>query len=98
MQMKTQRAYSMELRTAAVEATRERILEAAGDAFLEHWYDDVTIAAVAKRAGVSGQTVLNHFHNKETLFKAVHERLGGQITERRYRPEPGDVRGAVEVL
>jgi hypothetical protein len=25
------------------EASHERILEAAADAFLEHWYDDVTI-------------------------------------------------------
>jgi AcrR family transcriptional regulator len=96
--MKTQRAYSMELRAAAAEATRERILEAAADSFLEHWYDDVTIASVAKRAGVSGQTVLNHFGGKEALFTAAHERLGAEIVERRYRPEPGDVRGAVEAL
>jgi AcrR family transcriptional regulator len=88
----------MELRAAAAEATGERILAAASEAFLGQWYDDVTIASVAKSAGVSGQTVLNHFQNKETLFKAVHERLGGEIVERRYRPQPGDVRGAVEVL
>ena len=37
--MKT-RNYSMDLRAAAVEATRERILEAAAGAFLERWYDD----------------------------------------------------------
>jgi AcrR family transcriptional regulator len=93
-----QRAYNMELRAAAAEATRERILEAAGAAFLEHFYDDVTIASVAKRAGVSGQTVLNHFHSKEGLFTAAHERLGEELIERRYSPEPGDVRGAVEAL
>jgi AcrR family transcriptional regulator len=96
--MKTQRAYSMELRGAAVEATRERIVDTAVESFLDHWYDDVTIASVAKRAGVSGQTVLNHFQSKEGLFAAVHERFGEQISDRRYRPEPGDVRGAVEAL
>ena len=32
----------MELRAAAAEATRERILAAAADLFLERWYDDVT--------------------------------------------------------
>jgi AcrR family transcriptional regulator len=95
--MKT-RAYSMELRAASADATRRRIVDAASAAFLEHWYDDVTIASVAKRAGVSGQTVLNHFHNKEGLFTAVHQRFGEEISERRYRPEPGDVRGAVEAL
>ena len=97
--MKTQKKpYSMELRAAAAEATRERILSAAGDAFLESWYDDVTIAAVAKRAGVSGQTVVNHFGGKEELATAAYEHLSKQITLRRYEPEPGDVRGAVEVL
>ena len=73
--MKTHRAYSMELRAAAAEATRERILEAAADAFLEHWYDDVTIASVAKRAGVSGQTVINHFGGKEPLAAAAYDRV-----------------------
>lgn len=96
--MKTQRAYSMELRAASAEATRRRIVDAAYAAFLEHWYDDVTIASVAKRAGVAGQTVLNHFGSKEGLFTAVHERFGHEISARRYRPEPGDVQGAVEAL
>jgi AcrR family transcriptional regulator len=96
--MKTQRAYSMELRAAAAEATRDRILDAGYAAFLEHWYDDVTIASVARRAGVSGQTVMNHFQSKEGLFTAVHERFGDEVVTRRYTPEPGDVRGAVEAL
>jgi AcrR family transcriptional regulator len=90
--------YSMELRAAAAEATRERILSAAADAFLEHWYDDVTIAAVAKRAGVSGQTVVNHFGSKEELASAAYGYVGEQITLRRYEPEPGDARAAVDVL
>jgi AcrR family transcriptional regulator len=92
------RNYSMDLRAAAVEATRERILEAAASAFLEHWYDDMTIAEVAKRAGVSGQTVINHFTNKEGLAAATYERVGKQITSLRYTPEPGDVAGLVEAL
>jgi AcrR family transcriptional regulator len=90
--------YSMDLRNAAAEATRERVLSAAAGAFLEHWYDDVTIAAVAKRAGVSGQTVINHFGSKEELATSAYHHLGEQITNRRYEPEPGDVRGALEVL
>ena len=58
----------------------------------------VTIAAIAKRAGVSGQTVLNHFGSKEELATAAYEHLGKEITLRRYEPEPGDVRGALKVL
>jgi AcrR family transcriptional regulator len=90
------RAYSMDLRAAAAEATHERILAAAAEAFLERWYDDVTIAAVAERAGVSGQTVINHFGGKEQLAAAAHQRVGEAIVSLRYRPEPGDIPALVE--
>jgi AcrR family transcriptional regulator len=88
----------MDLRAAAVEATRERILTAAYELFLEHWYDDVTLARIAKRAGVSGQTVINHFGGKEGLFAAVHERFGGEVVSRRYSATPGDVESVVDAL
>jgi AcrR family transcriptional regulator len=96
--MKTAKRYNMELRSAAADATRERILVAAAEVFLERWYDDVTLAELAKRAGVSGQTVINHYGGKEQLAAAAYDYLGQQITLRRYTPEPGDVEGAVEAL
>ena len=97
--MKTEKKpYSMELRAAAAEATRERILAAAAEAFLEGWYDDVTIAAIAERAGVSGQTVINHFGSKEELATTAYEHVSKEITLRRSEPEPGDVLGALDVL
>jgi AcrR family transcriptional regulator len=96
--MKTAKHYNMELRAAAAEATRERILMAAAEVFLDRWYDDVTLAELAQRAGVSGQTVINHYGGKEQLATAAYEYLSKQITLRRYTPEPGDVNGAVEAL
>jgi len=96
--MKTAKPYNMELRAAAVEATRERILVAAAEIFLDRWYDGVTLAEIARRAGVSGQTVINHYGGKEQLATAAYDYLGKQITLRRYTPEPGDVEGAVEAL
>jgi AcrR family transcriptional regulator len=92
------KTYSMELRAAGVEATRERILTAAAHIFLERWYDDVTLAEIAKHAGVSGQTVINHYGGKEQLATAAYEHISKQMTLRRYTPEPGDVEGAVEAL
>ena len=96
--MKTAKPYNMELRAAGVEATHERILTAAADVFLGRWYDDVTLAELAKSAGVSGQTVINHYGGKEQLATAAFEHLSKQITLRRYTPEPGDVEGAIEAL
>ena len=48
--------------------TRARILEVANRLFLEHGYDTVTVAEVARQAGVSSVTVFNHFPRKEDLF------------------------------
>jgi AcrR family transcriptional regulator len=98
MKTKTARPYSMDLRAAAAEATRERILSVAAQLFLEHWYDDVTLAAVAEQAGVSGQTVVNHFGGKEQLAAAAHQRLSEDIVSRRYTPEAGDVPALVEAV
>jgi AcrR family transcriptional regulator len=48
--------------------TRARIREVANRLFLERGYDAVTVAEVAKEAGVSSVTVFNHFPRKEDLF------------------------------
>lgn len=49
-------------------ATRARILETAHWMFLERGYDAVTVAEIARQAGVSSVTVFNHFPRKEDLF------------------------------
>jgi AcrR family transcriptional regulator len=48
--------------------TRARILDVATRLFLERGYDTVTVAEVAREAGVSSVTVFNHFPRKEDLF------------------------------
>jgi len=48
--------------------TRARILAAATRLFVEHGFDTVRVADVAREAGVSSVTVFNHFPSKEDLF------------------------------
>jgi AcrR family transcriptional regulator len=48
--------------------TREVIGTAAMSLFFQHGYDAVTVADVARRAGVSVATVFNYFNSKEDLF------------------------------
>ncbi len=48
--------------------TRARIAEVAARMFLERGFDAVTVADVAREAGVSSVTVFNHFPRKEDLF------------------------------
>jgi AcrR family transcriptional regulator len=88
----------MSTRAAAAEVTRERILDAACDAFLASWYDDVTLRDLAAAADVALQTVVNHFGTKESLYGLAVERISDAIEARRYDVEPGDVEGAVAAL
>jgi AcrR family transcriptional regulator len=48
--------------------TRARIAEVATRLFLDRGYDTVTVAEIAREAGVSSVTVFNHFPRKEDLF------------------------------
>lgn len=48
--------------------TRARIAEVAARLFLERGFDSVSVAEVARQAGVSSVTVFNHFPRKEDLF------------------------------
>jgi AcrR family transcriptional regulator len=48
--------------------TRAKIAGVAAGLFLERGFDAVTVAQIAREAGVSSVTVFNHFPRKEDLF------------------------------
>lgn len=88
----------MGVRADSAAATRDRIIAAAGEMFLTEAVEDVTLARIAKAAGVSHQTVLNHFENKDGVIRAVAEVLGAETIEIRSASTPGDVPAAVHAL
>ena len=88
----------MSARAAATEVTRERIVAAAQDAFMNQWYDDVTVRGIAASAGVALQTVLNHFPTKEALCAVANERLAQSIESARWSVQPGDLSGAIKTI
>jgi AcrR family transcriptional regulator len=53
------------------EATKAAILKAARHLLARHAHADITLKAVAERAGVSAPLILKYFGNKETLFARV---------------------------
>lgn len=55
--------------------TRESLLNAAIDCFIELGYADTTTASVAQRAGVSRGAMLHHFPSKSSLVQAAVEHL-----------------------
>ena len=96
--MNTTRQYTQSSRAETTAATRERIARTAMAMFFEHAYDDVTIVAIAKAAGVSHQTVLNHFDSKEGVARAAAEIISAETKAARDIAAPGDTEGAIRAI
>jgi AcrR family transcriptional regulator len=88
----------MVARAQSAAATGERILDAAVEVFWELPTDQVSLEEVARRAGVTVQTVIRRFGGKEGLLTAAAEREAERVRRQRERAPVGDVRGAVRVL
>jgi AcrR family transcriptional regulator len=89
----------MSLRNRAKEQTREAILDAAEGLFAEAYFDEVTLGDVARRAGVSQQTIANHFGSKGELYlRGIAERWAPAIDAQRSTARVGDVRSIVATI
>ncbi|MBI2776706.1 MAG: TetR/AcrR family transcriptional regulator [Chloroflexi bacterium] len=69
------RAYRLGKRTASVEATRKRIVEAAIELYTERGISATTMRQVQLRADIAPGTLRNHFRTREDLDRAMVERL-----------------------
>ena len=97
--MSPSRTYDMSARRAAMRTTREAILDTAVELFGPRYYDEVTLAEVARAAGVSTQTVVNHFGGKSQLYLAgVSERVAPEIARLREGAVPGDLGSVVDAV
>jgi AcrR family transcriptional regulator len=84
------RSYAQKARAEAAEATGERIINAFLARLMTQWLDEITLEGVAADAGVTVQTVIRRFGNKEGLLASGLKTLGGQINARRKAPS-GDL-------
>jgi len=96
--MKSARSYTMTSRADAVASTKERIATAALELLMERRFDDVTLTDIATAAGVSHQTVLNHFESKEGVAFAAADLVVASTNDARSGVTPGDTVGAVRRL
>jgi AcrR family transcriptional regulator len=67
-----------------MEATRNAILEAAVDLFLERRSDGFSVQEVADRAGLTHRTVYRYFPNRQELLGATAERLAPALVDQRF--------------
>lgn len=98
MNMLERRPYRMVSRAASAAATGERILDAAVETFWERPGGQVSLEAVADRAGVSVQTVIRRFGSKEGLLAAALERESRRVRASRDPAAVTDTAGAVAQL
>lgn len=88
----------MGIRAETVAATRQRIARTALRLLNESPYEDVTLNGIAAAAGVSHQTVLNHYESKEGVALAAIGLLKDETERLRTSVVPGDPGRAVAVL
>src|SRR5919112_2176996 len=92
------RPYRMRARAEAAAETGRRILEATIELHRERYFDQVSLEDIAGRAGVTVQTVIRRFGNKERLIEAAAEEGTRQVVRQRDQAPVGDIEGAVENL
>ncbi|HEX2204862.1 MAG TPA: helix-turn-helix domain-containing protein [Longimicrobium sp.] len=88
----------MTARAEAAARTGRGILAAAAALWRERPIDEITLADIAARAGVSTRTVIRRFGSREGVIAACIAADAAGIDAERGQVAPGDVDGALEVL
>jgi AcrR family transcriptional regulator len=91
------RPYRMRARAESAKATRTRILDTVEECFDTMPYDEMTLALIAERSGVTVQTILRRFGNRQGLLMASLMHTGRRMGRDREAPV-GDVVEAVDIL
>lgn len=92
------RQYRSTVQAEVAELTRQRLHEATLALYIEFPLDQITLNQVAERAGVTVQTILRHYKNKEGLIYAVGKKLGDEIFQQRDAAPVGDLEGLLANL
>jgi AcrR family transcriptional regulator len=70
-----------------VDERRRRLLELGAELFTEHSYDELSMARIARAAGISKALLYHYFPSKEAYFMATLEEKAAELAERT-RPDP----------
>lgn len=92
------RVYRQTARAHAAEQTGTRILAETLTLFAEGGVAAITLTDVATRAGVTVQTVIRRFGDRDGLIAAAAEWATREVQSQRGTAAPGDLEGSVDVL
>ena len=70
-----------------VDERRRRLLELGARLFTEHAYDELSMAKIAKHAGISKALLYHYFPSKEAYFVATLEEKAAEL-QQRTTPDP----------
>jgi AcrR family transcriptional regulator len=96
--LESRRPYRMVARAESAAATGERILDAAVEVFWELPGEQISLDEVARRAGVTVQTVIRRFGGRDALLASAAEREAERVGRQRDEAPVGDPARAVRVL
>ncbi len=88
----------MRARAEGAARTHQAVLDATTALLGERPLDEVTLDAVAERAGVTVRTVIRRFGSREELLAATFQQVRELVVSQRMEAPVGDVPGAVRVL
>lgn len=88
----------MTARAESTAATADRIIDATLELYYSLPSDRIGLDDIAKRAGVTPQTIIRRFGGKKGVFAAAVERETTRVQAQRARAPVGDVAAAVRVL
>jgi AcrR family transcriptional regulator len=94
----SRRPYRMVARAESAAATGERILDAAVEVFWELPGEQISLDEVARRAGVTVQTVIRRFGGRDELLASAAEREAERVGRQRDEAPVGDPARAIRVL
>jgi len=92
------RPYRMTTRAAAAAQTAEKILVATKHLFAQNVIAEITLADIAKHSGVTVQTIVRRFGDKDGVFAEAISRLGTEILSQRGRVISVDLDGLLANL
>ena len=71
-----------------VDERRRRLLELGTELFARHSYDELSMARIAREAGISKALLYHYFPSKQAYFAATLEQAAAELAEVT-RPDPG---------
>jgi AcrR family transcriptional regulator len=88
--MNVSRSYRMTNRAIAAAQTADNILCATKDLFIAKPIADVTLSDIAARSGVTVQTILRRFGDKDSVFAAAVDHFAAEVYQQRGRAVPNN--------